>query len=98
VTRARPTGRCVNQNAVCFDSCQCNYDGFTRKLNVTACVDGYNDLVARYDDLILNYNKLLDGRNDLLRRFDGLASDYANPSRSTLGPARLGLRNATQVV
>jgi hypothetical protein len=63
------TGKCVNANAACFDTYQCNYEGFTCRSNVTDCVE-------KYDDLLNRHNKLVDDYNDLLGRNTELVSDY----------------------
>ena len=62
-------GKCVDDSASCFDSYQCNYEGFTCKSNVTACIDEYDDLVVRFNDL-------LSENDDLVGRFNDLVSDY----------------------
>jgi hypothetical protein len=46
------TGKCVNANAACFDTCQCDYEGFTCRSNVTACVEKYDDLLREHNDLL----------------------------------------------
>ena len=80
--------KCVDQNAACFDTYQCDYEGFTCKSNVTECVQGHDDLVRKYnflssdyDDLVNKYNTLLSDYNNLLatakkqaRELDGIKS------------------------
>lgn len=60
-------GKCVDQNAACFDTGQCDYEGFTCKSNVTA-------LAGKYDDLVNNYNLLLQKSHTLADEYDQLAS------------------------
>jgi len=59
-------GMCVDQNAACFSSSQCNYEGFTCKSNVTECVDTYDRLLNEHNELVRNYNTLLDDHRDLI--------------------------------
>lgn len=69
------SGMCVDRNAACFDSYQCNYEGFTCKSNVTECVDAHNDLVGEYDTLVRKYNSLLSDYDDLVDKYNSLLSD-----------------------
>lgn len=59
------SGRCVADNAVCFDRYQCNFEGFTCASEVTECVDEYNDLLRTHNRLVGDYNDLLEDRDDL---------------------------------
>jgi hypothetical protein len=71
-------GKCVGQNAQCFDSFQCNYEGFTCRSNVTSCVDDYDELLRTHNTLVREYNDLLDERDELredLRDLVNIASD-----------------------
>lgn len=75
--------KCVDQNASCFDSYQCDYEGFTCKSNVTECVernsdlvDEYNSLLGKHRDLTSEYDELVDEYNGLLEKHRDLASDY----------------------
>jgi hypothetical protein len=56
----------VDGNAACFNSYQCNYEGFTCKSNVTEVVDEHDALVRKYNDLLSDNNELVDKFNDLL--------------------------------
>ena len=58
-------GRCVSEDAQCFDSYQCNYEGFTCRSNVTDCVETYEDLLFTHNTLVNDYNDLLATRDDL---------------------------------
>lgn len=66
------TGKCVNQNAQCFDSYQCNYEGFTCRSNVTECVDTYEALLRTHNTLVDDYNDLLANRDALRSDMQGL--------------------------
>ena len=70
------SGKCVNQNAVCFDSFQCNFEGFTCRSNVTECVDRYDRLLRDHNNLVREYNDLLDTHNRLVRDHNTLISDH----------------------
>lgn len=69
-------GMCVDKNASCFDSYQCNYEGFTCKSNVTECVDRYDRLLRDHNTLVGEYNDLLDTHNRLVRDHNALISDH----------------------
>lgn len=62
-------GKCVDQNTSCFDTYQCNYEGFTCKSNVTKC----NEL---YDELVRNFNNLLSDNNELVEEYNAQISKY----------------------
>lgn len=95
------SGRCVNQNALCFDSYQCNHEGFTCRSNVTDCAATYDDLLRTHNTLIRDYNDLLDERDevreslrDVLRVARDLEDDLQSVQTcliyaSTLDQARL---------
>jgi len=70
------SGKCVNQNAVCFDSFQCNFEGFNCRSNVTECVDRYERLMLDHNNLVREYNDLLDTHNRLARDHNTLISDH----------------------
>lgn len=61
-------GKCVDDNAICFDQWQCDYEGFTCRSNVTDCVEDYEALRRDYNDLVDDYN-------DILETARGLADD-----------------------
>ena len=70
------SGMCVNQNAVCFDRFQCNFEGFTCKSNVTDCADRYERLLRDHNSIVNVYNDLLEAHNRLVREHDALTSDH----------------------
>ncbi len=80
-------GMCVDKNAACFDSNQCNYEGFTCKSNVTECVDAHDTLLRKHNDLVDDFNENLEIAKDMASRLDDLESCliYA----STLEAAKL---------
>lgn len=74
-------GKCVASTSSCFDSYQCDYEGFACKSSVTSCVEDYDDLVGKYNsllsangDLVDRYNSLLSDYDDLLRKAKTLAN------------------------
>lgn len=71
-------GRCVNTNAVCFDSFQCDFEGFTCRSNVTACIAERDDLRRRHNNLVIDYNDLLGRHNDLVRNHNRLLTQHDN--------------------
>lgn len=69
-------GKCVDQNTSCFDTYQCNYEGFTCKSNVTACNDDYDALVRKFNDLLYDNNELVEKYNAQLTKYDGLVDKF----------------------
>lgn len=68
--------KCVSQDAACFDSYQCNYEGFTCKSNVTECVDEHDALVRKYNDLLSEYDDLAEEYDDLLSKAKKVAKSH----------------------
>ncbi len=66
-------GKCVNQDAACFDSYQCDYQGFTCRSNMTECVEDFESLQDRHNELVRDYNDLLDDA----KRMESEAQDAA---------------------
>lgn len=60
------SGKCVSNDAACFDQYQCNFEGFTCRSNLTDCAEDYDELLATHNDLVEEYNALLDDRDSLL--------------------------------
>lgn len=74
-------GKCVDEDAQCFSSYTCNYQGFVCKSDYEAAVDEYNGLLNRFNALTDEYNTLLrrhnenvDDYNDLLGRHTEMTS------------------------
>ncbi|KPP83624.1 MAG: hypothetical protein HLUCCO07_16305 [Rhodobacteraceae bacterium HLUCCO07] len=80
-------GMCVDQNAACFDSYQCDYEGFTCKSNVTECVDAHNVLLRKHNNLVDDFNANLEIAERMAARLDDIETCliYA----STLEDAKL---------
>jgi hypothetical protein len=75
--------KCVDQNAACFDTWQCDYEGFTCKSNVTdlakkydALVDEYNELLRKSRTLASDYDQLLADSQSLADEYDDLESRH----------------------
>lgn len=79
------SGKCVNESAACFDSYQCNYEGFTCKSNVTACADEYDGLQTRFNTLVNDYNKLLEDSRDMRAGFQSALEDLDDTKRDLRG-------------
>ena len=81
------SGMCVDQNAACFDSYQCNYEGFTCKSNVTECAEAHDALLRKHNELVDDFNENLDIAQGMASRLDDVESCliYA----STLEDAKL---------
>ena len=48
----------MDANTACFDTYQYNYEGFTSRSNVTACIEKYDDLFDRHNELVSDYSDL----------------------------------------
>jgi len=81
------SGMCVDQNAACFDSYQCDYEGFTCKSNVTECVEAHDALLRRHNELVDDFNENLEIARVMASRLDDIETCliYA----STLEDAKL---------
>lgn len=64
----RSTAKCVNANAICFDSFTCDYNGFV-------CKSEFNDVIDEYNALLGNNRKLVSEFNDLSENFNDLLTD-----------------------
>ena len=58
-------GKCVAERAICFESYQCNFEGFTCKSNLSECAESfeslrrdYNQLLENSEDLVHDYGQL----------------------------------------
>ncbi|MEE3098539.1 MAG: hypothetical protein VX463_02090 [Pseudomonadota bacterium] len=58
------SGKCVGENAVCFDRLQCGYDGFTCTSNLTECAEKHDALVRKYNALAGDYNEIIEKKSD----------------------------------
>ena len=67
-------GKCVDESAACFNSYQCNYEGFTCKSNVTEIVEKYDALVGKYNSLVSDYDDLLDRAKKVAASYDEVKS------------------------
>ncbi len=70
-------GKCVDESAACFDSYQCNYEGFTCKSYLTECGDEYDRLLVKYNSLVDDYNSLLDDGQELSDAISDLEFELA---------------------
>jgi hypothetical protein len=77
-------GKCVDEDAKCFSSFTCNYQGFVCKSDYEEAVDAYNGLLNRFNTLTNDYNSLLqrfnenvDDYNELLGRHTELTTCLA---------------------
>lgn len=80
-------GMCVDQNAACFDSYQCNYEGFTCKSNVTECVEAHDALLRRHNELVDDFNENLEIARGMAGRLDNI--EICLTYASTLEDAKL---------
>ena len=78
-------GKCVSDDAVCFDSFTCGYGGFVCKSKMDDLANSYDDLVRKakslgseYDDLVAKHNDLIDDMSALQRRFGDAVTEKLN--------------------
>lgn len=67
-------GICVDKDSACFDRYQCNFEGFTCKSNVTECVETYDRLLRKHNDLVDDFNKKLKVAKEMAARIDDIES------------------------
>ena len=65
-------GKCVRDSASCFDSYQCDYQGFACKSAVTDCVTSHDRLVGDYNELLRDSKALRKAHDDLRNEYDTL--------------------------
>ena len=78
------SGMCVSERAACFDSNQCNYEGFTCKSNVTACAAENDTLLIRFNTLVDDYNELLEDSREMRAEFESTLTDLGATRRDLL--------------
>ncbi len=65
-------GMCVNKDAACFDSYQCDYKGFACKSDVDQCVEAHDKLARDYNLLRADYETLRSASEELAKAHDTL--------------------------
>lgn len=80
-------GKCVSDDAACFSSYQCNYEGFTCKSNLTECADEYDGLQTRFNTLVTDYNELLAESREMRGAFQ-TALEELDETREALSDVR----------
>ena len=63
-------GKCVDENAACFEQYQCDYEGFTCKSYLSDCGDKLSEFADDYDSLVWDYNKLRGVAEELAEQID----------------------------
>lgn len=84
------SGKCVSEDAACFNSYQCSYEGFTCKSNLTECADEYDGLQTRFNTLVGDYNELLESSREMRDAFKTALEDIEE-TRRILSDARSDL-------
>lgn len=64
------TGKCVNNDAVCFKKYTCDFNGF-------ACKSDLDEVAEKHDAVVRKYNTLIDAIGDVQRCVNG-AGDVDN--------------------
>lgn len=88
-------GKCVSQDAACFESYQCNYEGFICKSNLTECADEYDAIQTRFNALVTDYNNLLEDSQEIRDAFQTTLEEL-DETRDALSDARSDLFFVTQ--
>ena len=91
-TSCSSLGKCVDNNAMCFDRYQCDYRGFTCRSNLEECADEHDALITRHNRLVDEYNELLEMSRDLesqLTRARRVIVDMALSQECVLGATTL---------
>lgn len=68
--------KCVSDNAICFESYTCDYQGFTCKSNLVDLAGEYDGLADDYNELLRKAKSLESDFDNLLRKSRSLATDY----------------------
>jgi hypothetical protein len=68
-------GKCVNQDAMCFDRYQCGFAGFACKSDVDECVADHDRLVGKYNEMLRDFEKLREAGKKLSAAYEGLEFD-----------------------
>jgi hypothetical protein len=66
--------KCVNNDAICFDSYTCNYKGFICKSKFDDLAEEYDDLLGKCKNIASEHDELVDQYNSLLRKYKELES------------------------
>ena len=69
-------GKCVDEDAQCFSSFACNYQGFVCKSDYEEAVDEYNGLLNRFNSLTNEYNLLLRRHNENVEDYNVLLTRH----------------------
>lgn len=64
--------KCVDNNAVCFDSNTCNYKGFICKSQFDDLMDDYSGLASKCKSISDEYETLVIKYNNLIRAYESL--------------------------
>jgi hypothetical protein len=66
--------KCVNSDAICFNSGTCGYRGFICKSKFDGLVNDYDELADKYNRSLRNHNDVVDEYNDLQKKHSDLRS------------------------
>ncbi len=80
----------MSEDAACFNSYQCNYEGFTCKSNLTECANEYDGLQTRFNTLVGDYNELLKNSREMRAAFKSALEEFEE-TRDALSDARSDL-------
>lgn len=77
-------GKCVDDNAICFEQFTCNYAGFVCKSDYDELVREYEGVVRRHDELLGDCRDMADDHDTLVYRYNSLLDSYEDV-RAELG-------------
>ncbi|WP_377509694.1 hypothetical protein [Octadecabacter sp. R77987] len=84
-------GKCVDQDAQCFNRYQCDYAGFTCQSNVTDCLQEYETLLRTHNTLVDDYNGLLADIRAATRMVSNQEDELRDIERCLAGASSLEL-------
>jgi hypothetical protein len=70
------TAKCVNNDAVCFNSNTCGYGGFVCKSKLDDLTTEYDGLLSKCQNIAREHDDLVDEYNELLRNYKFKVSEY----------------------
>lgn len=81
--------KCVDSDAVCFNSSTCGYKGFVCKSKLDSLAADYDDLLGRCKNISLSHDDLVDRYNELLSKLRSIASDFGDLQSCVSGATTL---------
>jgi len=85
--------KCVSNDAICFDSYTCDFNGFVCKSKFDDLANEYDDLLYKFKKIATEHDDLVNEYNEILRKYKNVAAEYEDLQNciayaSTLDEAR----------